>query len=286
MRYRKKYLAAAGGFFIILPLFLLIYNYNYHSKKDTAITQDSKEIEESIQATEDNPDAKENNTILSAKESSSTEDTTAGQNVSEDDRKEDIDKLIRTYYEAFGNTDENALKEEKQPADGQKADGQTDKGQEDDNKQEESKENAGVQTERQTAESKEAAGEETESQAAKNKKTEAFEKVSEIIEAYKNIKTYIKPGLGQDSYVVFTTYDIKLYNIDTLVPGMSSLSVLRDENGSLYIDADSNDKKLNSYISKLTKEKDIQKIIQKVNTKLKIAKNKNNSLKEFIDYLK
>jgi hypothetical protein len=125
-----------------------------------------------------------------------------------------------------------------------------------------------------------------ESQTSESQKSKADDKKSEIIEKYKNIKTYIKPGLNKESYVVFVTYDIKLYNIDTLVPGMSSLSVERDESGALYINDDSNDAKLKEHIIKLAKEKDIKTVIKEVNSKLTSAIDKDNSLKEFIDYLK
>ncbi|MGB8451918.1 MAG: hypothetical protein WCD89_06250 [Anaerocolumna sp.] len=123
-------------------------------------------------------------------------------------------------------------------------------------------------------------------QTSENQNSIAEDKKNEIIEKYKNIKTYIKPGLDQDSYVVFTTYDIKLYNIDTLVPGMSSLSVIREESGDLKINSDTGNKKLNEYIIKLSKEKDITKVMKNVNSKLTAAIKKDNSLKEFIDYLK
>ncbi len=111
-------------------------------------------------------------------------------------------------------------------------------------------------------------------------------KINEIIEEYRNIKNYVKPGLDSDSYVVFTTYEIKVVNIDTLVPGMSSLSVVRDENGNLAVKDEPDNKKLNEHIQKLAKEKDIKEIIKKVNSKLTAAIKKDNSLQVFIDYLK
>lgn len=126
----------------------------------------------------------------------------------------------------------------------------------------------------------------TETQSQEMKKTESGTPTDEIIEEYRDIKNYIKPGLDEDSYIVFTTYNIKVFNIDTLVPGMSSLFVVRDENGQLTIKDDPDNKKLNEHIQKLSKEKDIKKIIDNVNSKLAAAIKKDNSLKEFIDYLK
>jgi len=123
-------------------------------------------------------------------------------------------------------------------------------------------------------------------QSKEDQTIESITKMREAIEAYKNIKTYVKPGLEKDSYVVFTTYDIKLYNIDTLVPGMSVISVIKDEKDVLSINNESNDKELNNYIKQLASDKDIKSIIEEVNTKLSEAIKKDESLKEFIDYIK
>ena len=114
---------------------------------------------------------------------------------------------------------------------------------------------------------------------------ESITKKRELIEAYKNINTYVKPGQEKDTYVVFSSYDIKLYNINTLVPGMSVLSIIKDETGVLLINHDSRDDNLNDYIKQLTNEEDIKNVINEVNTKLADAIKKDNSLKEFIDYI-
>jgi len=115
---------------------------------------------------------------------------------------------------------------------------------------------------------------------------ESIIKKREIIEKYSNLNTYVKPGLDIDTYVVFSTYDIKLKNINTLVPGMSVLSVIKDETGILLINNDSNDDKLNEYINQMTNAEDIKNIIEEVNSKLADVIKKDNSLKDFIDYIK
>jgi hypothetical protein len=118
------------------------------------------------------------------------------------------------------------------------------------------------------------------------KTVDSISKKREGIEKYKSVKTYIKPGLTQDTYIVFTTYNIKLDNIDTLVPGMSVLSVKKDDQGSLRIDYSSSDDNLKNYATQLSKEDDIKKVIEDVNTKLTQAVKKDSSLKKFINYLK
>jgi hypothetical protein len=115
---------------------------------------------------------------------------------------------------------------------------------------------------------------------------ESLNKKREIIEYYKNVAVYTKPGLEKDSYIVFTTYEIKLNNIDTLVPGMSVLSVVKNEAGKINISIDTLSDDMNGYINELTKEEDIKKLILSVNTKLKDAINEDESLTQFIEFLK
>lgn len=123
-------------------------------------------------------------------------------------------------------------------------------------------------------------------EAEESKAIESITKKREIIETYQTITTDIKPGLEIDTYVVFTTYDMKLPNIDTLVPGMSLLNITTNEDGQLRINNDPLNEALSDYVEQLTKEKEIQKMIEEVNSKLSNAVAKDNSLEEFIEYLK
>lgn len=118
-----------------------------------------------------------------------------------------------------------------------------------------------------------------------DKGKEIFEKKKEIIQTYENVISYIKPGLIENSFIVFTTYDIKLKNIETLVPGMSVVTVVKDDVGKLYLKITPNDDNLDNYINQVAESDDIKKIIDDVNLRLAEALDKDNSLKEFIDYL-
>ena len=66
----------------------------------------------------------------------------------------------------------------------------------------------------------------------------AYEKKSEFIERYDNIKCYTKPGIEEDSYFVYVTYDVKIQDIDTEAPGLNAFYVYKSENGNLMIDGD------------------------------------------------
>ena len=114
---------------------------------------------------------------------------------------------------------------------------------------------------------------------------ESISKKREGIETYENIKTYLRPGIENDSYVVFSTYNIKFYNIDTLVPGMSVLSILNNE-GKYTISDNPNDDKLSEYINQLSEEVKIKSLIEEVNVKLSKTLEKDETLKSFIEKLK
>lgn len=120
----------------------------------------------------------------------------------------------------------------------------------------------------------------------KEKRTELLTKKKEIIEKYENIQNYIKPGLSENTYIVYTTYDMKIFNIDTLVPGMSVLVISKDDMGKLRIKNTQNEDDLNAYISQLSSEDEIKAIIEKINKDLSDTIKKDASLEKFIKYLK
>lgn len=107
----------------------------------------------------------------------------------------------------------------------------------------------------------------------------------EGIESYKNIKTYIRPGLEENTYVVYTSYNMKLYNIKTLAPGMSVLYVVKNEKSEFAILDKPEDTQLNEYIDQLSKEEEISNLILDVNTRLADAMDKDKSLKTFVESL-
>jgi hypothetical protein len=114
---------------------------------------------------------------------------------------------------------------------------------------------------------------------------ETVAKIREVVEAYKNIKTYVKPGLEVDTYVVFATYDIKLHNIDTLVPGMSSLLIVQDDAGIFRIKNTTNEENVTEYINQLSKEEDMKEVIENVNAKLEDLVKKDSAVKEFVAFI-
>jgi hypothetical protein len=79
---------------------------------------------------------------------------------------------------------------------------------------------------------------------------------------------------------------MKLYNIETLVPGMSLLYIISDDKGKLYLYNDTLAENVKQYIEDLKNGEDIKKMIEEVNTQLTDAVAEDASLEEFIKYLK
>lgn len=104
----------------------------------------------------------------------------------------------------------------------------------------------------------------------------------EGIETYKDITSYIKPGLVDDTYVIFSSYNMKFENIETLAPGMSVVYVGKGDGDNYSIIKATNDEELNDYINLLLQEDDIVKLTNEVNTSLEKAMKEDVSLKDFI----
>ncbi len=121
--------------------------------------------------------------------------------------------------------------------------------------------------------------------ADKKKGQQIFDRKKEIIEKYENVKEIIKPGQTENTYIVFTTYDIKLKKVETLVPGMSVLIVTKADSGDLLINNTPNDDSLTEYINQIAAEDELKTLIEDVNKNLTAAIKKDSSLKQLVEYL-
>lgn len=90
------------------------------------------------------------------------------------------------------------------------------------------------------------------------------------IQDYEDITCYTKPGLTEDSYVVYVTYDVKFKRVETAAPGLMWCYVLKDENGSFMIrehvigeEAD--------YVAKQNQTEDVRLLSNQVNEQLRQA---------------
>ena len=94
-----------------------------------------------------------------------------------------------------------------------------------------------------------------------------IERKKDYIEAYHNITCYTKKGLEEDSYVVFASYDMKIYNIETAAPGIMALYVCTAENGNPYIFNGEASEELTNHVLALAAEEEVAAVIADVDAR-------------------
>ncbi|NBH82901.1 SH3 domain-containing protein [bacterium C-53] len=110
-----------------------------------------------------------------------------------------------------------------------------------------------------------------------------IQKKAEYTDSYQNFKCYTKPGPVEDSYIVFTYYEIKFKNIDTLAPGLTSLYIRSNDDGSLYVyDGELTDD-VNDYIKSISAQDDVVELLDQVDTKYNEAAAADATLKSFME---
>ena len=94
-----------------------------------------------------------------------------------------------------------------------------------------------------------------------------IERKKDYIESYNNVTCYTKKGLEEGSYVVFASYDMKIYNIETAAPGIMALYVRTADDGSMYIFNGEASEELTNYVLQLASEEDVAAVIADVDTR-------------------
>jgi hypothetical protein len=91
------------------------------------------------------------------------------------------------------------------------------------------------------------------------------QETSKYIEAYPNLEVYTKVGPKDGSYIAYVYADLKFYDYDETIPGMSSYYVCLDEDGNYYIneDGEEDENELN-YIRQVSLQDDVIDLNNKV----------------------
>jgi hypothetical protein len=125
--------------------------------------------------------------------------------------------------------------------------------------------------------------------------TRILEGTSAIIESYNNSQYYTKPGMQGGEYVAYVYDDLKIRNVDTLVPNLSVFYVKTAEDGTLYLyRGDYNPQNgsfvmytaTQDYIQSLYNDSDVADLIATVNTKLESACAKDSKVMDFVDQIR
>ncbi len=113
-----------------------------------------------------------------------------------------------------------------------------------------------------------------------------IEKKADYIESYDNLVCYTKPGPEEGSYIVFEYYDIKFNNLDTSVPGLSSLYVKTGDDGQLYVfNSDKLSDDVKEYIKATYAQDDVLDLLHEIDSRYNEALGSDEKLKNFMDAL-
>lgn len=111
-----------------------------------------------------------------------------------------------------------------------------------------------------------------------------YEKRSEYIEEYTNITCYTKPGLEENSYFVYVSYDVKIKDIDTMAPGLNAFYVYTSEDGSLKIDGDM-ESNVDAAFKLVTNQYDVVDLYNRIDVDYNAAVASDEALNTFMEEL-
>ena len=94
-----------------------------------------------------------------------------------------------------------------------------------------------------------------------------IEKKKDYIEEYRDVVCYTKKGLDEDTFVVFASYEMKIYNIETPAPGIMALYVCTADDGSHYIFNGEAPEELESYVLELAAQEEVAAVIAQIDEK-------------------
>ncbi|MDD2979109.1 MAG: hypothetical protein PHN80_03975 [Hespellia sp.] len=110
-----------------------------------------------------------------------------------------------------------------------------------------------------------------------------LENNQKFVEEYRNITVYSKKGQEAGSLVAYVYYEMKIRNIDTLVPGMDTLYLRQNEDCTYYIA--NGDEQSEAYVAKEAKEEDVCSLLEEVQKKYNAALKMDETLRAEIEDL-
>lgn len=106
---------------------------------------------------------------------------------------------------------------------------------------------------------------------------------NKYVQSYSDIECYTKEGPYENTYVVYAYYHMQLKNIETSVPSIRTLYVIRDSvTGNVYIHNGLTGD-VSEYIKKVTKDADVQELFKEVDAEYQDALASDEQLKGFFD---
>lgn len=106
--------------------------------------------------------------------------------------------------------------------------------------------------------------------------------LANYIDSYPAIDVYTKPGKEDGSYICFVVTQVRFKDRDELIPGMQTIYVCTNAQGSLYINEDESDQDTVSYIRKISQQDDVVDLNNRVQEEYNALLASDSDLKQYI----
>ena len=108
---------------------------------------------------------------------------------------------------------------------------------------------------------------------------------AEYVEDYRNISCKILDGATKGAYRVYVYYDVKIFDIDTLIPSLNALYIKQDDQGSFKIYLDTLKSSEQKYIDRLDSSKQVQELVTSVQNQLRTVISQDSEVRGFYEML-
>lgn len=108
---------------------------------------------------------------------------------------------------------------------------------------------------------------------------------AEYVEDYRNINCKILDGATKGAYRIYVYYDVKIFDIDTLIPSLNALYIKQDEQGNFKIYLDTLKSGEQKYIDKLDNSKQVQELVTSVQNQLETVISQDSEVRGFYEML-
>gem|GEM_PF-867560 len=112
-----------------------------------------------------------------------------------------------------------------------------------------------------------------------------IEEMAEFIDYYHTIDVYTKPGLTENSYVVYVSSKVMSYDVEVLIPGIQSYYVMPDSQGNLIIRKTEFDENVFEYIKAVTLQDNVIDLFNKVTVEYNDMIAEDKELAEYLAFM-
>ena len=108
---------------------------------------------------------------------------------------------------------------------------------------------------------------------------------SEYVESYDNIQCLVLDGPKEGTYRVYANYDVKIYDIDTLLPSLTALYVTTNKDNMFQIYLGTLESDEQRYVDKLDNSTQVKGLVSTVQNRLSDVINSDSKAKDFYEML-